>query len=650
MPPGRPVHPTTKSFDDAKLMAMTEPLTVRIDRLKGNVTSPIPLPDNADGTPGSTGWTKEAVQRIDGWIVTELPGGGGGMFEISVTDSTQPTPLVMKWRSFFDPALHPTRPLDLPDVTNGYVPNIQSPNQIPLPPVQPANQVRFMPPQSPFNNQFNWQAGVYPLPNPPPVGSPAFPAWQSAVEQREEKAEIRRLREENERRDREAMEAKHRAELEREKAANNERFSRLESMMTNLASSLKEASAPKGPNPEIEALKIQLEQSRETARVNEARADQERRDREAERRDRETRETIQRAQEQTNQQIAEMRRQYEGFIQQFTANSNRTDPMITFMQEQTRQFSDMVKEITHSNQLAIERLQNSAMKPQEVIAMARESQRDIETVTTRMTNLFGNVVEMQQKVMDNALNMQPQGNSVVEAVSKGLDNLKEIGERYVGAKQTEHKMAAQAQIAIAQAQAAAIEAQARAANPAAFANQPIVTPPPISQDQLAGAPVETVVEETKPPRVERLWGRTDEEWFGTVILSEVLALREGVVQFHESLRSDPVRVDKGGEPLGVSPEDAANGILQAVQVTEQHGVKVPAIDELYSKDLFAEFVSVLLPGDVASDNYRNDVVTLLKSVDDDDDEDDEIEPVKPNGIAQAAKPAQQQKQKARARA
>jgi hypothetical protein len=639
MAPGRPLQNHPQSFDDAKLQQMTEPLTVRVERLKGSTRQPITLPDNADGTPGSTGWSKEAIQRVESWVVTEIV--GGGMFEFTVTDSTVPAPMVMKWRPFFDPREYPERPLD----PNSAIGVGGTPSFAPQPPIslQPQGQ----PMRTPYLAPAPYQVPGFsypPMPNPPPVGTPAYGAYREEADRREEKAELRRLRDENERRERESTEARHRAELDRDRAAANDRFGRLESSLTGLVAAIKDmGTTSKGPSPELAAMQMQLEQ--------------ERRDRENDRRERETRELIQRMQDSTKDQIAEMKRQFDAVIAQMAnTNANRTDPMITFMQAQTKEHSEALKEIARLNASTVERIQANVMKPQEMIALARESQRDIEAVTTRMTGFFGNVVEMQQKVMDNALNMQPQGNSVVEAVSKGLDNLKEWGERYVGAKATEQKIQAHASVAIAQAQAQAIEAQARASNPMAFSPQePIITPPPPPQDQLAGPAVAQAPETAKVPRIEKLWGRTDEEWFGPV-LDEVNNLREGVKAFHESLKSDPPTTDAKGNIVGVTPDQAAAGVMHAVQLTEQHGIKVPAIAELLMPGQLAAFMGLLLPDGIAADNYRTDVVTALQKLadpmsdaeddaDDDDDDDgnpdDEpeivVEPARSNGVTQAPK-------------
>src|SRR5262249_18018446 len=133
---GAPIKQPPKTFDDAKLQAMTEPLTVRVERLKNNTRSPIPLPDNADGSPGSTGWSREEIQRIDAWVVREVRGGGGGLFEVSVTDSSQPNPIVMKWQPYFNPMDYPERALAL----EGTAVQFNPPTQINQP--QQVNQVR----------------------------------------------------------------------------------------------------------------------------------------------------------------------------------------------------------------------------------------------------------------------------------------------------------------------------------------------------------------------------------------------------------------------------------------------------------------------------------------------------------------------------
>lgn len=655
---GAPIKQPPKTFDDAKLQAMTEPLTVRVERLKNNTRSPIPLPDNADGSPGSTGWSKEEIQRIDAWIVSELPGGGGGLFEVSVTDSSQPTPIVMKWQPYFNPMDYPERPLALEGTAAQFTP----PTQVNQP--QQVNQVRqpnqfmnytFQPQQAP-------SFGGYPMPAPPPIGTPGYMMWQGEAEKRERDAELKRLRDENDRREREALEAKHKAEMERERTSVNDRFGRLEGLISNLATSLKEAATPKGESPELIAMKAQMQAMQEQTRIaqEQARIAQERADND--RRERETRELITRMQDQMNQQIQATNQRMETLISQLTASSNKHDPIISLMQEQARQHTESLREITRSTNDVFSRMQGMIMQPRELLALAQDGQRSIDTVTERVTKFFGNVVDMQQRVMDNALSMQPSGNPVIEAITHGLDNLKDLGKRYVGAKEIEQKVAAQANVEVARAQAAAIEAQARATNPAAFVGVPV--PPPVAQDQLNGmAGMEEAPAAKAPPRIERLWGRTDEEWFGPMILSNVHELREGVKTFHESLAADPMNVDKNGQPLGTSPEAAANGILMGAQMAQQHGLVVPAYVELFARGQVAEFVGVLLPNPYSSEEFRADVVGLLKKAiegagadnaddDDDDDDDDDEEQAAPisNGVAPKAPTAPQPQPRGRQRA
>ena len=98
-------------------------------------------------------------------------------------------------------------------------------------------------------------------------------------------------------------------------------------------------------------------------------------------------------------------------------------------------------------------------------------------------------------------------------------------------------------------------------------------------------------------------GHTDLEWFGPLLV-EVLQLREGVNHYIESLKLE--RIDKQGDPEGISVDQAAAGVVQAMTIVAQQGVPVPAMVDLLNQQRYADFMDVLLPG--APQTYRDDVV------------------------------------------
>jgi hypothetical protein len=633
--PGRPIHAGPKSFDQEKLAAMIEPLAVRVVRMKNHQRMPIPLPDSNSGEPNGNGWTKQEIGELETLLVNHWS--GGGLYEISVTDSSE-NPITMKWQPFWPPQEYPER---VPPPLEG----ARSPDAPPSVPFNPFTGARmpFVPPTAPQPQYHQPIYGnPYPMPPPPPVGTANYGAWTAEAEKREKDAELRRLRDEADRREREAREEKHRAELERERAANNDRFSKLEQTLLGMMSAVKEAAAtPKGPSPEALGMQAQIIELKEAARKAEERAEAARRDQEADRRENQLREQMRvsteearRAYETTQKQIGDMQRDFQTMIAnlttQLTTSSNKSDPLIQLMMENARQNADVMKEIARENRTAMERVQANVMNPRELLALARESQQGVEAAVERTTRLTASVLDMQNRVLETAINTQPQGNGVVDVVRDGMNNAKEFLERFVTSKSREAVAASQAQAEVARAQAHAVEVHARASNPQAFAPPPGLagpaepfTPPPPPSDQAATS---------QPARVERLWGRTDEEWFGPA-LEEVMGLRAGVTQFLLAVdqyeRTGHAPADVKDIP-GAHPADVARGVTMAVTVVQQRGLIVPAMVELLMGGHVPEFVTVLLPN--ASPKYRDDVVRELSggaadandvgSVDDGDDGDE----------------------------
>ena len=649
-----------RSFDEAKLASMVEPLNVRVERIKGTSRSPIPLPasEGSDRPPG-TEWDKDGVRSIEEWLVTKWS--GGGLYEITVTDSSVPTAITMKWQPYWDPKsfpeFHPPTladaqqtvasqpsPLQVRPMASPFPNGLPSGNY-PMAPLQPQATGYFQPPS------YNM------MPSPPPVGTAAWTQWQAEADKRKLEEELRTLRDAAAQRDREAQESRHRAELERirveneSKAASAQRtvdtqLAEMRTMIAGLTSAIKDAATarPTGPDPAVEAI-------REQNRVLAAQVEDARRQAEADRRERDMRDLVARQAEESNRRFEELRRQHEQTIAQMQAQAiaaqaqaNRPDAMLSLMTEQTRQHAETMKELARSNQTVIDRLQANAMNPRDILMLAKESAAGAEQATDRVTKFFGSVVEMQQKVTENALQMQPGGSGVVDVIRDGVSGIKEVAEKYVSAKGTSERFAFQAQKDVAEAQARAVEAQANAeivkANPGAFGPQaPVYTPPaPRQEAQLAGPRVE------EAPSPKRL-GRTDTQWFTAALMPEIEQLREGVELFIDAHDTDPPATDEHGKIPGLAPEQTASLIVQATQLVMQQQVKIPAMLELLMQERYADFLDVVLPD--APQRYRDEatqeLIALLAKLsgetptpkpsitprdpeDDEDDEDEEQEP------------------------
>lgn len=96
-----------KVFDPVKLDQMIEPLSVRVEKVRGNTRSLIPLPAGEDSGVQGANWSKEDVGGLEAWLVNEWS--GGGMYAISVTDSSQPVPNKHEWQIFYAPSDYPEK-------------------------------------------------------------------------------------------------------------------------------------------------------------------------------------------------------------------------------------------------------------------------------------------------------------------------------------------------------------------------------------------------------------------------------------------------------------------------------------------------------------------------------------------------------------
>lgn len=630
----QPIKNTQLPFDDAKLEAMNEPLTVRVEKLKNGARMPIPLPiseNDPDKAPG-TNFDKDGVRQLETWLVTHWA--GGGLYEITVTDSTQPNPAVMRWRANYDIREYPEK---VPPPLQSASSQPQLAPVVPLAPiVQQQAQGRMMTafpnglPTFPQMVQGYPQPQQYaypPLPPAPVPGTPQWPHYQAEVERRETAAELRKLREDAAAREREATEARHKAELDRERQANEQRMAgvtaqfqqqmqQLQATVAQLTQQLQTAQTAPKTDPQVELMREQL-------RAAQAAAETERREREARERDAALREQMRMQQETLTRQIEAIQRASDERMRQFetlmqSQNNRGLDPMIHMFQELSRQQAEAVKEASRNAQMQMQSLQNYMMNPMQLMQLAKESSQGAEQASQRVAQLFSGVVDMQQKVMENALQMQPSGPGAIDLVKDGLDKVGTLVEKYVGGKQMAERMAQESQVAMAQAQAQAYAAAAQAQAAQQSQQTVYAPPPPKTEAQLAGpseipmTPVEVVAGIPAHSNIKRL-GKTDHEWFGP-LMSYIGELRLGAQHWLESLMKVPPRLDADGDPEGVSPEMAADHIESGIKQVIAHNIPVAALVDLFFQERFSDFVDVLLPDPFANGAYREEMTRQMINV------------------------------------
>jgi hypothetical protein len=661
-------HVATKNFDPLKLEAMNEPLAVRVEKKKGNVRTMIPLPAGDDGAPQGANYSKEDVRALEQWLVTEWA--GGGYYVITVNDSSVPVPQKMEWEIYYDLGQYPekTPPTLMAAVSDRVVAPTPTPHQPP--------QVRYMAPSA-FPNGFplgmpvapaqsysptwaQWQAPQYPATQL--MGSSAYNP-QAEAEKRRYEEQLRSVETQLAKAREEALAAQHRQDLERARAEQNERMSKLEQMFTQFVQT--QQNARPAVDPALEAMK-------EANRMLEARLDAEKREREAERRENELKEQIRRHSEETQAK-------FEALIASQQQNKG-LDPLILMMQENTRQQAEASREQARQFTAQMAQLSGFMMNPRDIMLMAKESSNGLDNATRSIAGAYESILAMNRQAVEQILQLQNTGGSeTIGLIREGMERAAGFAEKYIGGKVKEATVGQQSQAQIATAQAthaqaqaqamhAQVQAQALAAQAAARAGQQVPpapgqphTPAPnaAAAQPRAGAngaangvhPVtaqagpsgETLVSQTSSAplpandawgtspvpsvtagpesKVKRHLGHTDEEWFGE-ILPHVQRLREGVARFIESLQQTPPRLLPNNHVDGVEPAQASNAILQVAMMVMQRQMPILAMTDLLDQGRVADCMDVLLPD--APQPYRDEVaqkiIETMKGEDEDPDD------------------------------
>ncbi len=646
-------------FDLSKLEGMVEPFNVRVEKIKGSMRYGIPLMPSEAGPPG-TGWSKDQVREIESWLVNEWS--GGGHYNISIVDSSNQA---MDWVAYYPVS-------EFPEKTP---PTLQSGAAFaPAPP--PSTQVKTMaqfpggsslPPASLYGGslpmpqpQPQLHTGFYSAPMPYGYGYAPAPQQASNNEVRALQDALAQAREQ-------AAQREFERRLAEIKADSDRRIVELQQMMQQLVERMTQQLATAKPvvDPMIETI-------REENRRLQQQIEQSNR----ERREAELQAQIRSTQEETRRLVEESNRRYEVFMRE-AANKGPDQQMLLFQQMFQSQ-TEAMKEIARTSQSQLDRVQNFMMRPQDVLAIAKESSTGADQVAMNMNRAWEQMFGISRQLTEQAAQLnQGGGNEVVGLVRDAAGKLGEWAEKYTGGKTKEAvaSMNAQAEIARAQseaiksqqermAQMAQIEAALKTGAVVQMPNGTFVAPSAVPQSAIAAgsAPVPANGHGSAPwippktPRVEapavggglggapmpapapvaqvvpikpamsvngvgeqvlrRIKGRTDEEWFGPA-LGNVMLMRAEVNDFLAGLdQKPPVK-------RGASPEEAAMFIQQAAQEIMLRQIPIPAMIDLLMQGMVADFLDVLLPE--APQAYRDDVVKLLMTSADDDDEDDEDE-------------------------
>ncbi len=627
-----------EQFDQAKLDSMLEPFSVRVERIKGNTRSPIPMPMPPDGGPSGSGFDKVLVMGLEQWLFTEWC--GGGMLRITVTDSDQPKPQQMAWTVVSDVPERVPPPLAAASQP--------SPGAVAAAAVRQQQQGVFM---SSFPNglpggvmippQPQFQQG-YPQPQqwtgqpqqPQMIGVPA--GWMPQ-QPSNELAEMRAaLTQANER----SLKLQHENERARETTANNERMSRLETSIAKLAEAMTTASAAPAKSPELEAM-------REANRLLTEKFERAEREAAADRREQAMRDAM-------REQAANTQRLIEGMQAQLAASlaNKGPDPMLTMMLESNRLQAETAKENAREQTKALEKVTSMVMSPMDLARFMKDSQQSVDQTAGQITRAMSDVIGVQTQVMRGMAESQggQGGKGIADVVDGAFDRFGAFAQQWTKGKAATEKAQHDAQAAVATAQAQAMQAQASVINAQhRGAAQPIVEPAPpaptpvvinpnagLGGPAVRPGPVLHVVPNPNGPipvngtpvaQPKRIGGRTDEEWFGP-LHANVVELRAEVAKAIESVNMTPPRLDANGQIVGATPDIVANAVMQASQMAHGAGMPIPAMIDLLDQGRFADFMDLLLP-DVGQ-GFRDNVIQMLAAdggtdtgEDDDEDEDED---------------------------
>jgi hypothetical protein len=158
-------------FDPAVLQTLQDPLSVRVEKVKGAHGTPVELPAKDGFAPGF-GWTKEEITKLENWLLTEFT--GGGLYHIIIVDAAGNK---MEWFSNYDTRFYPERVP--PNQASAFVPpNASNHNQQVMIMGQNPNQ-----PQQPAQQQNFAPVGSSPTAFPPPASSLYGPPPMMAQQQ-----------------------------------------------------------------------------------------------------------------------------------------------------------------------------------------------------------------------------------------------------------------------------------------------------------------------------------------------------------------------------------------------------------------------------------------------------------------------------------
>lgn len=560
----------TKEFSEVELMKMAEPLTIVCYKIVGGKRSPIDLPHGPGESISGRGYTKDMVREFPKFLAEWS---GGGMYEVEVTDSSGANS--MQFEIYFHPNQVPEKTPPTMQAAPAAPAAAPAPAVAAAPPPVHPNYLSHMASTYHPQMQPQYAAGVAPMPNPY-----GWNGWQSHGVQSTPRVGFADPSAAKEREERLKLEAK--LERQQQEAAHQKQMDGITQEMRRVQDQIgkhpavEESTALKSAHDKIAALEQQNSTQVIMGQMQAMQA--------------QTAQLIQQMQANTDKQIEAIRRE--------SAETNRQDPMIAMMVQQTQaqaqasqsqmQMLTQVMQQNQTSQLEAARLnQQNQMGPREMIDLFRSANSGAD----QMANAYGRAWELMATGVESILQAQGPGvHPALAMLGSAAEGGLGMAQRYMEMKETEATSNAQARQVQAQ-----LEAQTRIRQEQIRAQAAMERPLPAELSATAtNEPAEKESEESENEAVEAEPAEVDikeveKELFGPA---------------HDAI----MRLRKGVAANTIAPIQTAAAILQAIDHFVAKG-EIPAVFDLYREQRFADFVDALIPD--ASHSYREEATVAL---------------------------------------
>lgn len=443
-------------FEAKRLMAMQEPLLVRVERLVGGERHPVDLPAKENLAPG-IGWTKEEVLSLQQAVLSLT---GGGSFEAAVTGADGGE---MSWRFAYDSRAFPPRvPPTIAELAVGQPQAFGQQNQGGWAPGAWSPAGWGQPQGGVFAQQQPARADLHVVGGSSPYGGGGFQSDRFSRLEEQLQAE-RQAR----------LEERHRADMDRQATVHAQEIAAMRTEIAKLA----DVGRRPAEDEQVRVLREELAKEREERHRTEERLERER------------------AEERHRAELAALNAKIDQATQAMTAVAQaRPDPVIEFMRENARQQADVTREVARGNEAQLARVSALTMQPTQVLDLIDRKGHGADELMRNMVGAYNGLFDMFRKAME----LQGGGpeHPAVGILKDTVAGATEVAKRFLKARENEAAMKAQGEAVKAQAGAQAQIAQAQIAAQmagglnGAAAQAPAPAPEPPKSAGPPGAPTD----------------------------------------------------------------------------------------------------------------------------------------------------------------